>query len=131
MNIGSIVENLSSFMKKWISIPLIPVPAVMLICASLKRPGLSPMLISSKIISRQGDFGARVGVNIDGSPNMMNQLICVMVEEIVNAIKMDGKVEIGVPPGGITTIGTGENGGGPMVVRSNNVTPFNFSGIIR
>jgi hypothetical protein len=57
MNIGSIVENFSTFMKKWVSIPLIPLPAIMLVCASIKRPGLSPMLISSRIISRQSEFG--------------------------------------------------------------------------
>lgn len=127
----NIVDNVSAFIKKWVCTPLIPIPAVMLVCASLKRPGLSAMLISSRIISRQGEFGARVGVNIDGSPNMMNQLIQVMTEEIVNAIKMEGSVEIGVPPGGITTVGTGENAGGPVIVTSNNLTSFNFKGIVR
>ena len=131
MNVSNIVENISSFMKKWVSAPLIPIPPIMLVCASVKRPGLSPMLIASRIISRQGEFGARVGVNIDGSPNKMNQLICVMTEEIVKAIKMEGKVTVAVPPGGITTIGTGANAGGPIVVKSNNVLPFNIDGIVQ
>ena len=130
MNVSNIVENISSFMKKWVSVPLIPIPPIMLVCASVKRPGMSPMLISARIISRQGEFDGRVGVNIDGSPNKMNQLIRIMVEEIVKAIKMEGKVTIGVPPGGITTIGTGENGGGPMVVTSNNVTAASFTGVL-
>ena len=131
MNVMGIVDNISAFMKKWVSIPLVPLPAIMVVCASVRRPGLSPMLISSRIISRQSEFGARVGVNIDGSPNMGNQLIRVMVEEIIRGIKMEGKVTVAVPPGGITTVGTGENGGGPMVVTSNNVTATNFTGVLQ
>ena len=131
MNVSNIVENISSFMKKWVSVPLIPIPPIMLVCASVRRPGLSPMLISSRIISRQGEFGARVGVNIDGSPNMMNQLFYVIADEIVTALKMEGKVEVAIPPGGITTIGTGANAGGPVIVTSNNVTPISGNGIMR
>lgn len=113
------------------SIPLIPVPAIMLICSTIKRPGLSPMLIASRIITRQQDFGAPVGVNIDGSPNLMNQMFYVVADEIVNAIKMEGKVEIAIPPGGITTIGTGANAGGPVIVTSNNIMPVSGNGIVR
>lgn len=131
MNISSIVQNISSFIQNKLSIPLIPIPPVMLICSTLKRPGLSPMLISSRIISRQSEFGATVGVNIDGSPNMMNQLIYVMTDEIVNAIKSEGKVEMAIAPGGITTMGTGANSGGPVVITSTNVQPIGGSGIMR
>ena len=131
MNISSIVQNISSFIQNKLSIPLIPIPPVMLICSTLKRPGLSPMLISSRIISRQSEFGATVGVNIDGSPNMMNQLIYVMTDEIVNAIKSEGKVEMAIAPGGITTTGTGANSGGPVVITSTNVQPIGGSGIMR
>ena len=113
------------------SIPLIPVPAIMLICSTIKRPGLSPMLIASRIITRQQDFGAPVGVNIDGSPNMMNQLFYVIADEIVTALKMEGKVEVAIPPGGITTIGTGANAGGPVIVTSNNIAPISGNGIVR
>lgn len=131
MSISSIVQNIFSFIQNKMSIPLIPVPAIMLICSTIKRPGLSPMLIASRIITRQQDFGAPVGVNIDGSPNMMNQLFYVIADEIVTALKMEGKVEVAIPPGGITTIGTGANAGGPVIVTSNNVTPISGNGIMR
>jgi hypothetical protein len=131
MNISSIVQGITSFVQNKMSIPLIPVPAIMLICSTIKRPGLSPMLIASRIITRQQDFGAPVGVNIDGSPNMMNQMFYVVADEIVNALKMEGKVEIAIPPGGITTIGTGANAGGPVVVTSNNILPVSGDGIVR
>ena len=131
MSISTIVQNISSFIQNKMSIPLIPVPAIMLICSTIKRPGLSPMLIASRIITRQQDFGAPVGVNIDGSPNMMNQLFYVIADEIVTALKMEGKVEVAIPPGGITTIGTGANAGGPVIVTSNNITPVSGNGIMR
>lgn len=131
MSISTIVQNISSFIQNKMSIPLIPVPAIMLICSTIKRPGLSPMLIASRIITRQQDFGAPVGVNIDGSPNMMNQLFYVIADEIVTALKMEGKVEVAIPPGGITTIGTGANAGGPVIVTSNNITPISGNGIMR
>ena len=131
MDISSIVQNITSFIQNKLSIPLIPIPPIMLICSKLKRPGLSPMLIASRVISRQSDFGATVGVNIDGSPNMMNQLIYVMTDEIVNAIKMESKVEMAIAPGAIMTTGTGANSGGPVVVTSTNVQPIGGSGIVR
>lgn len=131
MNINSIVQNITSFIQNKLSIPLIPIPAIMLVCSTLKRPGLSPMLIASRIISRQSEFGATVGVNIDGSPNMMNQLIYVMTDEIVNAIKMESKVEMAIAPGAITTTGTGANSGGPVVITSTNVQAVGGSGIVR
>lgn len=131
MSISSIIQGISSFVQNKMSIPLVPVPAIMLVCATLKRPGLSPMLVASRIITRQADFGAPVGVNIDGSPNLMNQMFYVVADEIINAIKMEGKVEIAIPPGGITTIGTGANGGGPVIVTANNVLPVSGNGIVR
>lgn len=130
-NMFNIVDSISAFISDKMSIPLIPIPAVMLSNAVIKRPGLSPMLIASRIITRQQDFGAPVGVNIDGSPNMMNQMFYVVADEIVNALKMEGKVEIAIPMGGITTIGSGENSGGPVIVTSQNVVPIGGSGIIR
>lgn len=131
MSISTIVQNISSFIQNKMSIPLIPVPAIMLICSTIKRPGLSPMLITSRIITRQQDFGAPIGVNIDGSPNMMNQLFYVITDEIINALKMEGKVEIAIPPGGVTSIGTGANSGGPVIVTSKNVEPISGNGIVR
>ena len=87
MALNNIVQSLTSFIQTKLSIPLIPISAIMLICSTIKRPGLSPMLITSRIINRQQDFGAPVGVNIDGSPNMMNELMFVIVDELVNALK--------------------------------------------
>ena len=131
MALSNIVDRLSSFIQKKINIQLASIPAIMLIYSTVKRPGLSPMLITSRIINRQQDFGAPVGVNIDGSPNLMNQMFFVIVDELVKALKLEGKVEIGIAPGAITTMGHGTNAGGMMSVVSTNVGPVSGSGIMR
>jgi hypothetical protein len=132
MAITNIIQKLSSFIQNKLSIPLIPIPAIMLICSTLKRPGVSPMLITARTINRLGsEVGAHIGVNIDGSPNMMNQLCYIITDEIVKAIKLEGKVEIAIPPGGITSLGFGANSGGMVSVTSSNIMPVSGSGIIR
>ena len=102
MALTNVIQKLTSFIQNKLSIPLIPIPAVMLICSTIKRPGISPMLITARIINRQQEFGAPVGVNIDGSPNLMNQMFFVVVDEMVKALKLEGKVEVAIPAGGIT-----------------------------
>lgn len=131
MALSNIVQKLTSFIQNKLSLPLVSIPAVLLICSTIKRPGLSPMLITSRIINRQQEFGAPIGVNIDGSPNLMNQMFYIIVDELVKALKMEGKVEIGISPGAITTTGFGANAGGMVSVVSTNNAPVSGSGIIR
>ena len=131
MALNNMIEKISSFIQNKLSIPLIPIPAIMLICSTIKRPGTSEMLITSRIINDMGERGALIGANIDGSDNMMNQMYYVMVNQILNALKFEGKVEIAIPPGGITTTGFGANAGGEVTVVSSNLGPVSGSGIIR
>lgn len=131
MALNNIVERLTSFIQNKLSVPLTAIPAALLVCSTIKRPGLSPMLITSRIINRQQEFGAPVGVNIDGSPNLMNQMYYVIVDELVKALKMEGKVEVAIPTGAITSVGFGANGGGMMTVKSYNTTNVSAGGIIR
>lgn len=131
MALTNVIQKLTSFIQNKLSIPLIPIPAAMLICSTIKRPGISPMLITARIINRQQEFGAPVGVNIDGSPNLMNQMFFVVVDEMVKALKLEGKVEVAIPAGGITSMGFGANSGGMVSVVSTNTAPVAGSGIIR
>jgi hypothetical protein len=131
MAITNIIEKLSSFIQNKLSIPLTAIPAALLVCSTIRRPGLSPMLITSRIINRQQEFGAPPGVNIDGSPNLMNQMYYVIVDELVKALKMEGKVEIGIAPGAITSLGYGANAGGMMQVMSYNTSNVSGRGILR
>ena len=60
MALNNIIQNLSTFIQNKLSIPLIPIPAIMLVCSTIKRPGLSPMLITSRIIDDMGEKGAHI-----------------------------------------------------------------------
>lgn len=131
MALNNTIQKLSSFIQNKLSIPLIPISAIMLVCSTIKRPGLSPMLITSKIINECGEKGMPIGVNIDGSPNLMNQMCFIIVDQLVNALKLDGKVEVAIPPGSIVSSGFGINAGGMMPVTTYNMSAVSGSGIIR
>ncbi len=130
MNIQSICTAINSALTA-IRVPLVKIPAILLICSAVKRPGISPMIVAANIIRRQSEAGAPIGPNSDGSRNISEAMEVIRVEEIMKAIHLDGKVEIAIPPGGITSIGSGSNGGGPVVVTSINTLPASGIGIFR
>ena len=91
------IENLISTVR----IPLPPVPAILIACSVIKRPGLSSMLMASEIIRRQAEAGAYFGPLPDGSANIMEAMERVRCETIVNMIKNDLKIEASINPGSI------------------------------
>lgn len=130
MNIETICQSINKLLNKARE-PLIAIPGIILVSSAVKRPGLSAMMIASNIIRRQSEAGAPVGPAADGSRNIAEAMEVIRVEELLKAIHLDGKVEIAIPPGGITSVGTGANAGGPVVVTSINTAPVTGVGIIR
>jgi hypothetical protein len=128
--ITKIVESVNAIIEK-VRIPAIPIPAILLLCNVFKRPGISAMLIASKAIKRQSEFGGPTGSLPDGSPNMMNSLIYVLTQEIVDEIQKNCVIESVVPPGTIPIIGFGANGGGPVVINGYNTLPIKVTGLPR
>lgn len=110
--------------------PLQTIPAIILVCSAINRPGLSSMLIASNIIRRQSEAGAPMGPAKDGGANIAEAMERIRVEEIIKAIKMDSKVQIGIPIGGIQFTGTGANAGGPVVISGFNINSPHGIGII-
>lgn len=106
--------------------PFQNIPALPLYAESTMRPGLSADVLASKIISRLPDIGIPTGPNPDGSKNVINDLIKVMCEEIVEAIKNDSLVLMTIPSGAIKITSTGGNVGGPVQSTGQN---WNFSEI--
>ena len=107
-----------------------PIPPLLLLCEVMQRPGLSAIALASAIIRRLPEAGIETGVNPDGSPNKTNKFVRVLCEELVKEIKDNAKVTCAVAPASITSVGTGANAGGPIVVTSYNTTPVNINGII-
>ena len=128
--IQKIVDSITKVMDS-VRTPVIPIPAILLLCSVFRRPGLSAMMIASKIIKRQSEFGAPTGVLPDGSSNMINSLISVITEEIVREIQHNSVVEVVIPPGTMVITGFGANSGGPVTIIGTNTTPVKGTGITR
>jgi hypothetical protein len=129
MSIESICNSISSVLEK-ARAPIATIPAILLICSAIKRPGLSAMMIASRIIKRQSEAGAPFGAAADGSANVAEAMERIRVEEMVNALKMESRVQIGMPIGGVQIMATGANSGGPVVVNGFNINMPHGDGIV-
>ena len=103
-----------------VRIPATLLPSPLLYTGSLCKPGISPMLVASKIISRQSEAGAPYGPMADGSANVAEAMEVIRVEEIIKAIHDDGQIQVSIPPGGIMVMGAGANAGGPVSITGTN-----------
>lgn len=129
-----ILDTMTDFISEGISrikTPIMTVPAVLLSVSAINRPGMSAMEIASNIIRRQSEAGAPCGPNSDGSANIAEAMERIRVEEIIRALKMDSRVQIAIPKGGIQFMGTGTSGAGiPVSVTGFNVNDVHGDGII-
>ena len=107
------------------------IPALLLICELYKRPGLSAIALTSAIIRRLPEAGISTDVMPDGTPNKTNMFVRIICEEFVKEIKDNALVSCAIEPGAVTSIGTGGNAGGPVVVNSTNVMIGSVRGIIQ
>lgn len=111
--------------------PVTPMPPPLLISGANLRPGLSSSDIASRIISRQSEAGLIVGDVFSDGPNRSEAMELIRVEEIINAIQTEAKIEIAIAPGvAVTAIGPG-NLGAPVVVNGVTTAIASGSGIIR
>jgi hypothetical protein len=54
-----------------------------------------------------------------------------MTEEIVKALKMESKVSVAVPPGGMQIVGNGVNSGGPFIFEGKNANASLMTGVLQ
>jgi hypothetical protein len=125
-NILSLLEAAFNIPRK----PLTKLPPQLLIVGAKLRPGLSARMITSKIIARQSEAGAPSGAIFKDGKNVMESMINVVTEEVVNALLLDAKIEIVIPPG-VQVTATGANGGGPIVVQGATTNMATGDGVIR
>ena len=130
MALDKIVSAITNVLES-IRPPIIPIPAIILLCTVFRRPGASAMMTAANVIKRQSEFGAPTGPLCDGSPNKMNSLIYVLVSEIYRELCENGVVEVAIPPGSLMITGTGANAGGPVVITGTNLAPGKAMGVIR
>jgi hypothetical protein len=117
--IENICKNIQSFLKSTRS-PAPIIPQILMSCSLMKRPGLSCLESSSRIIASQAEFGAPTADKFpDGTPNMMNKLIKNIVCEVYRAIKEDMNIQVVIPPGSLPLSNGGTNlmGGGSGIAQ--------------
>jgi|TARA_R110000803_G_scaffold173697_2_gene236401 hypothetical protein len=95
--------------------PLTPLPPPLVALGGVNKTGLSARKIAARIISRQSEAGAPVGARRNGEDNVSEAMELIRIEEIVNGILTEMKIEVALRPGiPVTTTGIG-NFGGPVV----------------
>ena len=114
-SIMSICDLVTSAIET-VRIPATLLPAPIVYAGSVSKPGISPMMVASKIISRQQEAGAPYGPMPDGSANVAEAMEVIRVEEIMKAIHDDAQIQISIPPGGVIVTAAGGNAGGPVTV---------------
>lgn len=128
MTIESICDKLNNLINK-VRQPITQIPAILIACSAIKRPGLSPMLIAANIIRRLNEAGVYTGPLRDGSQNRTEGMIVLIVEEMVKAIKEDLWIQGAIPAGAATMVGTAATAGGPAPVTVTNAAPIKVVGI--
>lgn len=129
MGITSIFDTISAALEASRTPPP-EIPSILLLAGAKLKPGLSPLLIASKIISRQSEAGAPVGVLPSGSKNISEAMEVIRVEEIINALQTDARIDVAINPG-IPLTAQGSNAGGPVLSVGQTIGVGSGNGIIR
>lgn len=125
-------EAIANFFSSIISdernvLPKLPLPQILI---AKSRMGLDADAISSSIISRFKEAGIPTGALSDGTPNALEILVKIIMEELVDAIQNDMRVDIAVDQG-MQVISTGGNAGGPVTTVGANMLPHTAVGVPR
>jgi len=106
----------------------IPKPSIQQILLAKTRPGLNAEILTASITSRFEEAGIPTGPLVGGTPNVMENFVKIMCEEIVSAIQTDMRVDIATDPGATVTA-SGANSGGPVVAVGATTAPHSATGI--
>jgi hypothetical protein len=130
MNIGTVIDTVTNTLNS-ARIPAPVLPAFLLRCLALTRPGLSAYKIASAIIQKNAEIGIPAGDTADGKTNLINAYTYNIVREIVSAIKNDAAVQIAIPMQSLLIQAIGSNAGGPVTCVGSNILDSLGNGIIQ
>ena len=105
-------------------------PTALLLCVSLRRPGMSAMEATADFTEYLASIGIPTGKNTDGSDNLIIPFAYGIFKTQQKQETMRGHVSVAAAPGSISFMGTGANAGGPVVVTGFNDLPVKLDGII-
>jgi hypothetical protein len=106
-------------------LPKLSIPAILMAKA---RPGLNSDVITATVWSRFNEAGLTNGPIGNGYQNVMEDFARIMIEEIVDAIQLDMRVDAAVDSGMIVT-SAGANAGGPVASTGSNPLPHTATGV--
>jgi len=128
-NISDIFKVITNMLTAYRTPPP-EIPSLLLLTGAKLRPGLSPSLIAAKIISRQHEAGAPSGILPSGNKNIAELMEVIRVQEIINAILTDARIDVAVAPG-IPIQANGASAVGPVSVAGMTIDIGRGTGIIR
>ena len=112
--------------------PITPLPPPLLLAGSVTLPGLSTSNVASRIISRQSEAGLIVGDVYEDGDNTAEKMELIRIEEILNALQTEAKIEIAIPPGTpISAFGISNVPGAPIYVQGITTAPATGTGVVR
>ena len=133
MNISQITSSINSFFSAINAkiTKVVPMPAILLLCAAMSRQGLSPLRSLSNVCKALEELGIPMGANPDGSPNLIISILNEVFKEAYRAFTEDAVIQGGIEPGAMQVMSNGANGGGPMVSNGTNILPTHIWGVIQ
>ena len=132
-NLGSISTVIKTILTAFTipEAPVDPLPPVLITTGAALRPGLSPSRIAARIIARQSEAGRQVGDVFADGPNVEEAMEVIRVQEVINAILTEARVDVVLPMGvAVTTTGVG-NMGLPVISQGATTALGVGSGIVR
>ena len=133
MNISQITSSINSFFSAINAkiTKVVPMPAILLLCAAMSRQGLSPLRSLSNVCKALEELGIPMGANPDGSPNLIISILNEVFKEAYRAFTEDAVIQGGIEPGAMQVMSNGANGGGPMVSIGTNILPTHIWGVVQ
>jgi len=97
INMSDIVKVLSTVIEP--DEALNPIPVALIISGSELKKGLSAQKITKRVLAELPSIGACTGDLPDGSANVMDKVIELIVTKIIEALLTECVIEVGVPAG--------------------------------
>lgn len=128
-SIGGILNIISSAFSMP-ETPVQPLPPPLIMVGANLRPGLTATDIGAQIISQQSNAGRVVGNVFADGPNVEEAMELIRIQQIVQAILTQARVDVVIPPG-VSVTSAGGNAAGPVVSQGATTSMAIGSGIIR
>lgn len=127
--ITSKINSLFGTIDKMIT-KMVPMPAILLLCAALNRQGLSVLRSLSNVCKALESLGIPTGSNADGSTNLIVCVCHVLLKEVYRALTEDAVVQGAVQAGAMQILTNGANSAGPVNGIGTNMTAVRMDGIL-